>query len=263
MFWEWIRIHSNFFISSLDIWGFKGWLSNEKCVDNNSQTPNIDFIRMTSSSIKNFWSDIIGCTTNSSLFFSIEFKFSSKTKISKFNFHFIIQEKISEFKISMNDSVGMEVFEWVDNLDNVTLDLEFHKSFSSLDEFIECLVWTKLKKNVDIFRVFKYVLELDYMDMVEWFMDLDFRNELLSSSILLESIFGDYFGCHDSLIIKISYFVTFSKSSFSEKFTSHILFEMDFTINFGYFFFDYLVFSLLLILIDTLALLILICHNDL
>lgn len=122
---------------------------------------------MSCSTIKNFWSNIVGGTTNSSLFLSIELKFSGETEISEFDLHFIVEEKISEFEISVDNSVGVKVLERVDYLDNVTLDLEFHESLSSFDEFVESLVGTKFKQDVDIFGVFEDMLELDDVDVVE------------------------------------------------------------------------------------------------
>lgn len=67
----------------------------------------------------------------------------------------------------MDNSVGVKVLERVDYLDNVTLDLEFHESLSSFDEFVESLVGTKFKQDVDIFGVFEDMLELDDVDVVE------------------------------------------------------------------------------------------------
>jgi hypothetical protein len=73
---------------------------------------------------------------------AVELKFGSETEIGDFEFHFIVKEEISELEtshkrvkgalLSMDDTVGVEVFKCVDNLDNVALDLEFVETFSSL-----------------------------------------------------------------------------------------------------------------------------------
>ena len=100
-----------------------------RLVHNDSDRPDIDFIGMPDFSIQNFWSDIIGCTTNSPnifrdfiillpFLFSIELKLGGETKVCNFEFHLVIQEKISQFKtknlssfqfgvLSVDDAIGM------------------------------------------------------------------------------------------------------------------------------------------------------------
>lgn len=89
---EIVIVHPNSTISCLNIISFKWWLSNNKGVNDHTDRPNINFIRMSLFPFKNLWSDIIWCTTNSSFTFAIIFELCGKTEVSYFYFHLIIQE---------------------------------------------------------------------------------------------------------------------------------------------------------------------------
>lgn len=82
-------------VCGFDIGGFERGLTNDKGVDDDTKRPDIDLIRMTSSSLQHLWSDIIWSTANSSLLFPIEVEFCSKTEISEFDLHLRVDEQIS------------------------------------------------------------------------------------------------------------------------------------------------------------------------
>ena len=85
----------------------------------------------------------------------------------------------------MDDLVLVEVFESIDYLSEIALDLDFSESFSSFDQFVESLyekdvylVGAEFQEDVDILVVFKHMLELHNILVMQRFVDLDFRNEL-------------------------------------------------------------------------------------
>lgn len=90
--WKIVIIHSNSSISSLYIVSFKWWLSNNKCVNNDTNRPNIYFIWMSLFSFENLWSNIIWSTTYSTFSLTIVFELCGKTEVTDFYFHLIIQE---------------------------------------------------------------------------------------------------------------------------------------------------------------------------
>lgn len=84
----------------------------------------------------------------------------------------------------MDDSVGVEVFECLDDLDGVAERFEFSDALATLDEFVKCLMWAEFEENVHVFLIFEDVLELYDVVMVQTLVDLDFRYEFLSSAVL-------------------------------------------------------------------------------
>jgi hypothetical protein len=61
-------------------------------------------------------------------FLSIELKFGGKTKITYLDFHLVVEEEITEFEISVNDSMGMKILYGVADLDDIALDLQLVES---------------------------------------------------------------------------------------------------------------------------------------
>jgi hypothetical protein len=59
-------------------------------------------------SFEYFRCNIVRSTANSSFSFSIELKFCSEPKIANLHFHFVIQKRISKFKISMNNTMAVQ-----------------------------------------------------------------------------------------------------------------------------------------------------------
>jgi len=104
-FWEAVLSESDFFVSSLHIVSFKWWLSDDEGVNNNTERPNIYLIRVTLFALEHLWGNIVGRTTNRSLSLTVELKLGGESEIANFDFHLVVQEQISELKISMNDSV--------------------------------------------------------------------------------------------------------------------------------------------------------------
>ena len=90
--------------------------------------------------IENLRCDIIWCATDCVFFLSIEFQFRSKTEVPEFDFHFLIEEQVSQLEISVNYMMTMQVFQSDDNLLHVTLNFKFCESFPSLEELIQRVV---------------------------------------------------------------------------------------------------------------------------
>lgn len=106
-FRELIVVHSNSSIRSFDVISLKWWFSDDKGINNYTEGPDINLIRVTLFAFKYFWCNIVRCTANGSLSFTIELKLCGQTEISNLNLHLVVKEKITKFKISMNDSMGV------------------------------------------------------------------------------------------------------------------------------------------------------------
>ena len=123
IFREIVSIHPDSSVSSFDIRGLKGRFTDNKCVNYDTNRPDVDLVGVTLLSFQDLWSNVVWSSTNGSLTLSIEFEFGCKSEISNFDFHFVIEEKISKFEISMDDSMTVQIFDGCTNLVDITLDL--------------------------------------------------------------------------------------------------------------------------------------------
>jgi hypothetical protein len=69
------------------------------------------------------------------------------------------------------------------------------KALSAAQKFIQSLILAELQQNVDIFCVFKEMLETHNVVLVQATMDLDLRHKLLLGARLGQGCFRDNFGC--------------------------------------------------------------------
>ena len=63
-------------------------------------------------------------------------------------------------------------------MNKVILDLHLCESLSPLDQFVQSVVRADLKEDINVFVVLEHMFELNYMIVIERFMDFDFGNEL-------------------------------------------------------------------------------------
>lgn len=68
--------------------------------------------------------------------------------------------------LSVDDFVDMKVLERTNNLDQIILDLHLSESFPSFDQFIQGMICTNFKQNVNIFMIFEHMLEFDDMVVI-------------------------------------------------------------------------------------------------
>lgn len=105
LFWERVAIHSDSLIGSLNVIGFKWWLTDDEGVNDDTKRPDINLIRMSLLSFENLGGNIVGSTTDGSLPFTIKLELGGKTEITYLDFHFVVEEKITQLKISVDDSM--------------------------------------------------------------------------------------------------------------------------------------------------------------
>ena len=73
----------------------------------------------------------------------------------------------------------VQILDGVTYLYNVVLDFRLDKLLSPPQQLIERLILTEFKENVDILRVFKIMLKLNNVLVVQRAMDLDLAHQLL------------------------------------------------------------------------------------
>jgi len=137
---EGVCVHSDSSVSGLHIGRFEGRLSDNESIDDNTERPDVNFVRVALLGFQNLRSDIIGSSANGSFTLSIEFKLSGEPKISDLQLHLTGEEEVSKLEISMDNSMRMEILQSCNDLHDVALDFEFMESLSSSNKLVESLV---------------------------------------------------------------------------------------------------------------------------
>jgi len=128
---------------------------------------------MTLFSFKDFGSNIIRSTANSSFSLSIKLKFRSQSKISYFDLHFIIQEQVSQLEIPVNNSMRVQILDRITNLHNIALNFNLVQSFSPSQKLIQRLTLAQFQNYINIFRIFKKMFKTYNIRVMKGSMDLD------------------------------------------------------------------------------------------
>jgi len=123
----------------------------------------------------------------------------------------------------MNNSVRMQILQWVDYLDSITLNFKFMQSFTSFQQIVHALVGAQLKQDVHILWVFKEVLELYNISMFDWSMNFDFTHELLFGSALGQRWLLNNLWSMNLFCLSIDKLITLCKTTLAEEFALIVL----------------------------------------
>ena len=107
-----VLIGNNALVGSLDVLGFVGWFSHEDRKKNDSHGPNIDFEGMSPScfiTLNNLRGDVIGSSANRFSLFVGMFQLGGQSKITNLDTNVTIQEEITQFQVTMNDAIFVEI----------------------------------------------------------------------------------------------------------------------------------------------------------
>jgi hypothetical protein len=124
--WETVSAHFDLLVSRLDVRSLERRSADTEGINNDPDGPNIDLIGMSAAILLNLWCNVIGSAANRVPFFGVELKLGRQSEITNFKFHFIRLEEISQFKISVNNSISVQIFDTIDQLKNVGLDFNLH-----------------------------------------------------------------------------------------------------------------------------------------
>lgn len=177
--WEGVLVSLDSSVRGFDISGLEWRFAYNQGVDNDAERPDVDLIAVACSALKHFRSYVVGSSANGPLLLAFKIEFGCQAEVSKLNKHFVIQKQVAQFEITVDDPMGMQVLESVDDLSSVALDLQLVETLSSLEELVETLVLAKLEKNVNTFRVLEEVHELADVLVLYRAVDLDLGHQLL------------------------------------------------------------------------------------
>ena len=80
--------------------------------------------------------------------------------------------------LSVDDFVLVEIDKRINNLLEIVHNFHLNKSLSSLDKFIESLIWTNLQQDVDIFMIFEDMFKSHNVIVAQRLVNLNFSYQL-------------------------------------------------------------------------------------
>ena len=235
---ESVGVHSNSLISRFDVRSLKGRLADNQRIDDDTDRPNVDFVRVTLFAFQHFGRNIVRGTADGTLALTIELEFRGQTEITDFDLHFVVQEEVTELQISVDDAMTVEVLDSRADLVDVALNLELVQSLTPTQKLVERLVLAELKQDVDVLGVLEEVLEADNVVLVQRAMNLDLRHELLLRTSLSQCALHDYFGGTDSLILQIGELETAGEAALAEELALEVLLDAYLAVVFDDLLFD-------------------------
>ena len=78
----------------------------------------------------------------------------------------------------------MQILQSINDLYGIALDLKFMQSLPALEQFVHALILTQFKQDVDVLSIFKEVLELTNVDVLDRSVYLDLTHQLLLGTAL-------------------------------------------------------------------------------
>ena len=131
VFGEAVGVHPNALVGCLNVASLEGWLADDQGVDDDTDGPDIDLVRVTLLALKHLRSDIVRSTANGALALSVELEFRGETEVTDLDFHLVVQEEVTQLQVTMDDSVAMKVLHRCTDLVDVALDFELMKTLTA------------------------------------------------------------------------------------------------------------------------------------
>jgi len=112
------------------------------------------------------------------------------------------------------------------------------QTLAPLQQLVHALILTELKKNVHILAIFKEMLELTDIGVLDTPVDLDLTHELLLGTTLRQARLINKLGCVHESSLGINEFVNLCETTFSKELAFDVLADANFSIFLLEFFFD-------------------------
>ena len=117
----------------------------------------------------------------------------------------------------MQDLIGLAVLESGNYLRGVNLNFEFVQPASLFYYVAQGFVWTELKQHVNVFTVFKKVLELTNVEVLNLPVNGQFGHQFLFRSNSCEASFKNDLACMYLLCFRVGYLVAGRKCALAEQ----------------------------------------------
>ena len=236
---ERVAILSDSPVRGLDVGRFERRLADDKGVDDDAERPDIDFIRVTALAFEHFGCDVVRSTANSSLLFTVKVELRRQTEIAQLDLHLVVEEKIPELQVAMDDSVLVKVLQGINDLRSVALNFQLVEALTPFEELVHALILAKLEEDVYVLAVLEEVLEVAHVVMLDTSMNLDLAHELLFGAAFRQAGLLDDLGCMDESCVGIDEFVAFCEATLTKELALDVSSNANLSAIFLEFFFNY------------------------
>lgn len=209
-------------VRGFDVGRFEGRFAYDQCVDDDAKRPDVHLIRMATFALQHLWCDIVRCAANRALFLAVEVQLCCQSEVAKFYLHLVVEEKVAQFQVPVDDPVRMQVLQGVDDLHRVALDLKLVEPLTPLQKLVHRLVRAKFKQDVHILAVFEEMLEVAHILVLDTAVDFNLAHELLLGATLRERRLLDDLGRGDEIRLGIDEFEAFREATFAQEFSFEI-----------------------------------------
>ena len=214
---ERVAILSDSPVRGLDVGRFERRLADDEGVDDDAERPDIDFIRVTAFAFEHFGCDVVRSTANSSLLFTVKVELRRQTEIAQLDLHLVVEEKIPELQVAMDDSVLVKVLQGINDLRSVALNFQLVEALTPFEELVHALILAKLEEDVYVLAVLEEVLEVAHVVMLDTSMNLDLAHELLFGATFRQAGLLDDLGCMHESCVGIDEFVAFCEATLTKE----------------------------------------------
>ena len=250
---ERVIVHPNALVGCLDVIGLEWRLANDKSVDDDAQRPDVDLVRVTLLALQHLGSNIVRSTANGSLALAVELELRSKTEVTYLDLHLVVEEQVTQLKVTMDDSVTVQVLDGIANLDNVALHLELVQSLSSSQKLVERRRRAHFEQDVHVLGVFEEVLEADDILVMQTAMNLDLTHELLLGARLGQCRLVNDLGRSDAVVLLVGELVAAGETTLAEETAFTVSLDTDVAVEANDLFFNDRICLLLVLLLHLMS----------
>lgn len=90
-------------------------------------------------SLQYFRSYVIRCAAYCFFLLSFVLQLGGQTEVAQLDLHVFVQEEVTEFEISMDDFVLVQILQGIDDLCQIALHFNLGQPFSSFNKLVESL----------------------------------------------------------------------------------------------------------------------------
>lgn len=168
-------------------------------------------------SFEHFWRDVVWRSTNCALFLSVEVKLGGEAEVAQLDLHLVVQEEVAKLQVAVNNPVLVQVLQSVYDLHGVALNFQLVQSLAALQQLVHALVLAQFEQDVHVLAVFKEVLEVAHVAVLDAAVDFDLAHQLLLGSTFGQArLLNDFGRVHESGV-GINEFVAFGESALAQE----------------------------------------------
>ncbi len=140
--------------------GLKRWLSDQQCVQNTTQRPNVHLVRV-ALLVEDLGRDVVRRAAQSLFAFALEIDACGQAKVADLELHVVVEEQVAQLQVTVNDFVVVQVLTSQDDLTHKIAGLGLSDGLTSLVHLHERSPATQLQDNVHVLIVLEERVELD------------------------------------------------------------------------------------------------------